>query len=402
MLLLGVGTVLPWNMFINANAYFVDYKLPQSNDTQVTSYRNNFLSYLGVFSIGPNFVLQLWNLLYQTGCGSAKMRITVTSLTEMVLFAFTIALALMDSTEWPAAFFYLTMVSVVLINMASGVFQNSAMGIPSILPMAYTNAVVTGMNVGGTFASLASIISIAVSSGPKTAAILYFSIAVIYMAAIVVIYWTLDRNPFYRFYKEKVRTDDSTGNATPIAERSLSETIDLYKSVLSKCWVHCLNTYLVFFVTLSVFPAVQANITSVNDIFPKAYFAPMTTFLTFNLFASLGNILASDMFPKPGPRYLCIPVTLRLLFIPFFLLCNYQPLNGRSWAVWFSNDWVFWFGNMLMSISSGYLSSLSMMYAPTTVASEHASIAGMMAGFGLISGVFSGVIITFAWPALVG
>lgn len=48
------------------------------------------------------------------------MRITVTTLIEMALFVMTIVLAVVDSTEWTAAFFYVTMASVVVLNMAAG------------------------------------------------------------------------------------------------------------------------------------------------------------------------------------------------------------------------------------------------------------------------------------------
>ncbi|KIH42681.1 hypothetical protein ANCDUO_27330 [Ancylostoma duodenale] len=53
----------------------------------------------------------------------------------------------------------------------------------------------------------------------------------------------------------------------------------------------------------------------------------------------------------------------RLLFIPFFAFCNYRPLT-RTWPVLFPNTMLYVVMGIIMSVSSGYLSGLAMMYAP--------------------------------------
>jgi hypothetical protein len=131
IIIIGIGTVLPWNTFINANSvsasdrrdltfliilrahqdqkqrntthsththtmterkvekkislfsqffvvcfgkhthaqYFVEFKLVNNNETHsdYAPYRNSFISYLGLFSMTPNLILQLWNFLYSSG-----------------------------------------------------------------------------------------------------------------------------------------------------------------------------------------------------------------------------------------------------------------------------------------------------------------------------------------------
>lgn len=119
-------------------------------------------------------------------------------------------------------------------------------------------------------------------------------------------------------------------------------------------------------------------------------YTPITTFLFFNLFASLGN-LATEWIRKvgdcslyhylpmlmqlyatilrfvfslqPGPRFVIIPIVLRLLFIPFFMFCNYRP-DVRILPVYIDNDYAYFAGAILMAFTSGYFSSLCMMYAP--------------------------------------
>ncbi|VDM80099.1 unnamed protein product [Strongylus vulgaris] len=78
--------------------------------------------------------------------------------------------------------------------------------------------------------------------------------------------------------------------------------------------------------------------------------------------ASLGSTCA-NFVQVPGPKLLIYPVLARLLFIPYFMLCNFNA-EDRAMPVWFQNHWFFIIGNTVMALSHGYLSSLSMMYTP--------------------------------------
>lgn len=48
--------------------------------------------------------------------GSLKTRIVWSIVIEVVLFIFTVILAMLDTSSYPGVFFWLTIVSVVLIN----------------------------------------------------------------------------------------------------------------------------------------------------------------------------------------------------------------------------------------------------------------------------------------------
>jgi len=58
-------------------------------------------------------------------------------------------------------------------------------------------------------------------------------------------------------------------------------------------------------------------------------------------------------------------VLLRVVFIPFFMLCNVKP-STRSMPVVF-NDYVYCVGSILMALTHGHFCSLVMMYAPRYV-----------------------------------
>lgn len=69
---------------------------------------------------------------------------------------------------------------------------------------------------------------------------------------------------------------------------------------------------------------------------------------------------------QPGPKRVWIPIVLRgLIFIPVFLMCNYHPKNAvRRFDVYIENDIVYIIAGILMAFTSGYYSSLCMMYGP--------------------------------------
>lgn len=55
-------------------------------------------------------------------------------------------------------FFILTIISVILLNSANGFYQNSIYGIAADFPWRFTNAIILGNNLCGSFVSLSYII----------------------------------------------------------------------------------------------------------------------------------------------------------------------------------------------------------------------------------------------------
>ncbi|XP_021968310.1 equilibrative nucleoside transporter 3 isoform X2 [Folsomia candida] len=392
----GVGTLMPWNMFITAKAYFVDYKLSKGYTGTESEYANNFMPYLGFASQIPNVFFNWLNIFIQIG-GSLKTRIVWSIVVEVILFIFTIVLAMLDTSAFPGLFFWMTMGSVVIINMAGGIFQNSVYGIAAKLD--YSGAVVLGSNISGTFTSIINLISLATAPSERTAAIYYFITALFILLTCFDTYFALPLNKFYRYHElmsakeqESKRSVGHVGQKTP------------YMAILKKCFPQCINVFLVFFVTLTIFPTVHSDIQMVdsNFIIPAKYFVGVTCFLTFNFFAMVGNMIPA-LVQWPGPKYLWIAVVLRFLFIPFFILCNYQPLgHDRVFLPDFMfGDWTYWIGGVLLGLTSGYFSSLSMMYCPRTVENEHAPIAGMFAAAFLITGIFAGINFSILIPKFV-
>ncbi|CAK9298792.1 unnamed protein product [Gordionus sp. m RMFG-2023] len=182
MLLHGIGMLIPWNVFINANSYFVDYKL-NPNVTGTHEYKENFISYLGVISQLPNVILMALNLFVQFGSSTKNInpkayqtqpRIPISIIINVMMCIVTVILAILDTSTWPKAFFILTMITAAITNSAAGIYQSSIFGLAGSLPMKYTNGVIIGNNVCGTLFAVVYILAIYASPNLRLSAIWYF------------------------------------------------------------------------------------------------------------------------------------------------------------------------------------------------------------------------------------
>lgn len=397
MMIHGVGILMPWNMLINAKSYFEDYKL---NTTETADLRNQFMFYLGIASQVPNFIMSGINTFCQCGGQPSSRRIVIAIAIEVVVFIATVILAMVDSRDWSVEFFYLTMLSTVILNMATGVYQNSAFGLAATLPMKYTNAIVLGNNVSGVFIAVINLLASAGAPDPKVQAIYYFVVAIVILLIALDAYFLLPIMKFYKYYQRLVEVAQTTNNAESSEKMSFQQTMTQFREIFMKIKVQAICVWFVFFVSLAVFPAVWSNVRRIDFPLSDRMFVGIFCFLSFNLFAVLGN-LTSEFVKVPGPKYVWIPILLRGLLIPYFILCNFQPGTGRTMTVVFESDYAPIFGGVVLAFTSGYFSSLVMMYGPKLVEPDVAGKAGMIMAFCLVTGITTGVAFSFLLSVMV-
>ncbi|KAI1716166.1 nucleoside transporter domain-containing protein [Ditylenchus destructor] len=420
ILLQGIGTLLPWNTFLTiAKDYFIDFKLENANGTE---YQQNFFSYLGVCSQIPNLLLNFLNLFIVANGAGLVRRIFGSLIFIIVVCLFTIIMIFVPSNTWPFTFFLITMISVVALNSANGVYQNSIYGLMADFPFTYTNAVILGSNLCGIFVSVLAILMLLFVQDIQLAATIYFGIALLTVVFCAVTFHLLSKNSFYRYYVKKaarareqkrnslLNTSDASAESQKVPpggeDDDIAQRLPLsaYISILKEAWQPLFNVFIVFFVTLALFPAVLVKIQVGEQIdgyieilgikIQADLFTALAVFLNFNVFATLGNFIA-NFVQWPSPKYLTYAVVPRLLFIPIFLFCNYIPANNRVFPVLISGEWNYIVLISLMSITHGYYSSLSMMYAPKVVEPSKSGTVGMMSAFFLILGITIGIIFTF-------
>uniref|UniRef100_A0AC35FW58 Equilibrative nucleoside transporter 1 n=1 Tax=Panagrolaimus sp. PS1159 TaxID=55785 RepID=A0AC35FW58_9BILA len=403
MMLHGLGTLIAWNIFITiAPGYFQRYKL-ESAFHNVTNpdekpiypgYVQNFMNYVCICSQLPNLTVNAIGLFVDKG--NLFIRITVSLIVIICSCIFTIIFIFVDTSDWPFGFFMLTMITVIVLNSANGVYQNSIFGIVGSFPSKYINAVVLGNNICGLLVTLLLIATIKIFTGDeKTNAAVYFSIALCALIFCLASVFYLRKNHFY-VHQIAIERQSSKDRAV----YSLKD----YCKTFQEYWLPLSNVWSVFFVTLFLFPSVLLNI----HLYPEKrhnerdfdffvdynLYGILFVFLNFNFFSCIGSKLA-DFFTWPSPKYVAIPITLRWAFIPIFYLTNYNPGNKRIWGVYIENEYIVFVLIALMSISHGYYSSISMMYAPSGAEASKARIIGKMSAFFLVLGIFCGIGFSF-------
>lgn len=492
--LLGLGSLLPWNFFITANEYWM-YKLRDVNGseyvtispsiatdvnnqkeafvettvgtpsnssvtymdadavTEVTTIRadaayttgsNNvmcnslqslFMNSLALCAMLPNVLFQFLNTLLQKRIPQS-VRVFSTLAIMIVLFMVTVILVQVDTSSWQMAFFSITLVTVVLLNSCSAVFQSSVFGLAACFPQRFSGAVMTGQGMGGVFAALAMIVALAFSNNPATSAFIFFIVAIGVITLTMVLYGYLTKQKFYKHHT-RVLTDDQDVNGVPLksehdAEQSVAEEqkfLEEYQEnigingdlsmnnevavkpvqntsmlgIAKRIWLHMFCVTYTFVITLACFPAVTSRIKAVSGgtQWTDVYFTPVCCFLLFNLSDWIGRTFASYVhIPSSSNKLaLTIGVFSRSVFPVLFMLCNAQP--RRSLPVIFNQDWYFVVFMFLFGFSNGHFSTLCMQYGPREVELRNASTAGSMLAFMISVGLLGGALLSFVLTMLI-
>ncbi|XP_059839457.1 equilibrative nucleoside transporter 1-like [Hypanus sabinus] len=352
------------------------------------------------------------------------LRISGSIIAIFILFLLT-AILVKISIE-PLTFFIVTMVTIVFINCFGAVLQGSLFGLVSLLPASYTAPIMSGQGLAGTFAALAMICAIASGAEQSDIAFGYFSTAFVVVLLALLCYHALPHLEFSRYHfkrkseewrkaqqeegfsKMDLIKQDPTYTNERRSSANLMETHIVEKdgelsiiNILRKIWLSALQVWLVFAVTIGVFPSVTVDTRSSisADGMWGVYFIPISCFLVFNVFDWLGRSLtAVCMWPRKDSKWLPAFVISRLVFIPLFMLCNVHP---RKLTVVFAHDaWYICF-MVVFAFSNGYLASLCMCYGPQNASAKEAETAGAIMSFFLSLGLASGACLSFLIRSLV-
>lgn len=138
----------------------------------------------------------------------------------------------------------------------------------------------------------------------------YFSIALITLVFCFISFHILKKQRFYQYYSTRAERQRNKNDEAVDSEGKVANYIATFKEAFPQL----INVFLVFFVTLSIFPGVMMYVKDekkggvydfplprqffINSLeihnreFSEKYFMDVTTFLQFNVFAFIGSIVA--------------------------------------------------------------------------------------------------------------
>nr|CAH8868888.1 unnamed protein product [Trichobilharzia regenti] len=403
----GLGGLLPWNFFINAQRYF-DYKMRNKSLPNTADYSNPnimtpsqvlFGSFIAVCSLVPFALMSVANLFLMKWFKS-NLRFIVGSVVVFLVFLATVIIVPIDVSA--DAFLGLTLFSVVLLNCGSALVQSSVFSTAAVLPSESMKAVLEGQAVSGVLASVASIISIAAASTPTASGMAYFLIALIFIAVSTVLFLMLPKNSYFRYYW-KGRASANPNEGEPSIQRQHSESLEPIVDrqpigVLASMRETILPGFcvlLTLLVTLSIFPAVASRIRPMNvipgDKWTNIYFVPVLIFLSYNICDWCGRTLGGFVkWPRRNQMRLVLALCiLRFILIPFCMFCNAQPRYHLP--VLFKHDVFPALMVIILGLTNGYLMTIAMMHGPTFASPGNHESAGAALCIYLALGLSSGV-----------
>ncbi|VDN52021.1 unnamed protein product [Dracunculus medinensis] len=294
MLLHGVAILIPWSSFMTiAPVYYTCYKFRKFDEYGIedTTYSHNFFSFIALASQGPNLLLNFLNLFFtfrSVSYGLGK-RILVSVSIIATICCTTIIFVFIDSSNWVQEFFWITMLSIVILHSANGIFQNSLFGIAANLPHKMTTAIMIGSNLCGIYTAVLALIAITMSPSPKISATMFFSISLITILLCAVSFIYLSKSPYYLYHMKNAEKKQTSSNVE--SENTVALKWKVYKEIWKEGSIHFYNVFIVMFVTLAIFPAIQVHIRErAGFVIPRQYFTLIFTFLSFAFFSMIGAL----------------------------------------------------------------------------------------------------------------
>ncbi|GAA5891685.1 hypothetical protein JCM5296_005511 [Sporobolomyces johnsonii] len=233
----------------------------------------------------------------------------------------------------------------------------------------------------------------------RQSAFSFFLTIGIFAAVSWVSYAVLIRLPLYRLVIRSTFDEDASSRSNSKPSPSPSTSMRKVERKVRKLGI---AMFLVFGITLSVFPSITSSILSVKTGEPDA-----NIFQKPELFVPLGFAVfaAGDWFGRVLPQWEKLAWTnwkglmacsvARVVFVPLFLMCNQQAGGGDAVI---RSDWLYILIMFIFATSNGYISTLIMLASVVepSLDEDEVDIAATCLAFYLTAGLASGSLVSFA------
>ncbi|XP_044001864.1 equilibrative nucleoside transporter 3-like [Aphidius gifuensis] len=414
--LLGINTMVPWNFFMTANDYWM-YKFREIHENNTghdhyshmeimankTELQASFTSYLNVASAVPSLCFLILNA-FLCDWISMKTRMITSQLMILLLFLLTTSFVKINTDKWQDDFLIITLVTVAIVSALSSIFGGTLFGIVGRFSPKYITAMSGGQALSGIVTTIVAITSIWIGASPVISGLVYFAIGDVVILCSFIAYLFLDKQEFFKYHmKEDMciqQPNFSLNNEVSFVEGHRVS----FKKILIKIWPYGFSMFMVFFVSMSVYPAVTVLVESQDkgkhNPWNDVYFVPVVTFLVFSCGDYAGRLLSGFfLWPKRKPWLVVLLSILRILFIPAFLFCNVQP--RKNLPVYITSDIYYIILTVLFAIGNGYLCNISFVLAPTMVEQQDQEVAAAMMGAFLGLGLTFGSAISLIFVKII-
>eukprot|EP00761_Pharyngomonas_kirbyi_P008511 gb/GECH01008522.1/.p1 GENE.gb/GECH01008522.1/~~gb/GECH01008522.1/.p1 ORF type:complete len:464 (+),score=43.06 gb/GECH01008522.1/:1-1392(+) len=432
--ILGTGVLIPWNAMIAATDFFI-----------LIYPGIHFEFIMSIIYMGGNFSCLFPVLRWGSRFKVSPRIITGFSLYLFLLLVIPILACFNITSSFFAL--VITLISAAFAGMVNSTLESTVYGLAAMFGKRQLQAVQTGTGISGILSTLIRMITklafpplpggekarkvgIAVTDPNLIAsAVLFFILGATLMIVCIVCFLILQNTSLYRYLlssenvhvpepiekdKEEEREtkeenvemtiqddeyvmnsdakdsenynddNDHMVETSPSSEDWRRKRTVNYSSVLRKKWISMLSVYLVFLITLSLFPGLISEIEQTTFSIPNGWF-PIILILLFNVCDFSTKITANRI--SISPKILLILTISRVVFFPLLLFCVHPYLFHH---IMIPISIVILFG-----LSNGFCVTHATLLIPSGLSPPEQEISGMMFVTLLISGLTSGALIGF-------
>ncbi|KAI3381891.1 hypothetical protein SNEBB_010190 [Seison nebaliae] len=404
VLLLGMAGTSAWNYFVCADGYF-KYKLRTiRNETadlikeefELNSLQKQFQSNMATIT-SVIYLIVLLILIPFSKKITINQRIIPWSIVGIVCMILVIPLNIINTDNYQVLYFHLILGLAGLFSIQAAITQSGHFALSSSMPHSrYTAAMMSGQGLVAIFSSIfiTVVTSIDFDLPLTNLTLTLFMLGI--MLSSLILYLFLPNRKYIKFLltnkiltlkemtiKEEKEDESFLDNKIQIVTRKKlwkDELMDLWR-IFWKIKVPGFSCLLVFCITLTIFPGLLTNLEAAHyhdNLWYNKLFIVVLSVAVFNLGDFLGRCSSHYvLWPKPHSNGLLFYTAIRILFIPFFLICKIQ--SKRSYIpVLIESEYIAAMGNFLLAFTNGHLGSILVIYGPQycTTAKEK-EVAGM-------------------------
>ncbi|KAJ1978419.1 hypothetical protein H4R34_003209 [Dimargaris verticillata] len=429
-LALGLATLLPWNVYINAAEFF-------RTKFENSPFKDTFQNWFSTCYTTTNLLTLAMCIMLQHRFRPRPVIIASLLGSSLMFLLMAILARVSDLRGTP--FFGITLIVFTLSAAVTSLSQCAAFALVAYFPPLYIQGLLSGQAVAGVIASLVQLITAvssmntepaAPSALPRTygydpygnpnypfnygipmepvpvsvpisrtmvdtqavemRAFVYFLIAAIVCALVLGLFILLHRLPFFRHFSPAI--------AMSTDQKPFTDNLALVLKTARSIWLLIVTVTVIFCGTISVFPSLTIAVKPVN--FLHIPFVEIH-FLLFNLGDWTGRWLSMvPLLRFLRERIVFCGALCHLIFIPLLLLCNtsFDATVHRLIPAVIQSDVAFFLIILVFGISTGYWGSLTMMTGPQQAVDK--GRASTVLTFFLIFGMALGSVVGFAITAL--